>query len=460
MTQGWLAYLRGDLREALNVSLAALHGDHLPQDSRCMLSNNLGLIYRGLGATDRALDYFLKARNDSRALMLPITEGGALINISLLHANQKDYLAALDAAQEAVALIAPIFHPFAQLAARSALVDALTGLGRYAEAEVACHELLVYRNATVTCAVLAYQLQGRIYRLQGNYTAAKRALNLGLKKALSGKLGEQQLQIQRERAELFESMGQLSAAARLLESTLITAEEIGLKTQRIALLEIAARVAEKRKHYRSAYAYLHQARESEKEQQTQTTENQRIQFGVELELERAKRETARERAKNIRLKEEASRDGMTGLYNHAAFQKLLRQKLDECTGLGLILLDVDDFKHYNDTHGHVAGDVLLKDLARLMQAQLRPEDILSRYGGEEFAILLPELDPKGAERIAGRLQAAIAAHSFGRTKITASLGVACTPPTAPEPGALVEAADQALYRAKRTGKNQVIVSAF
>jgi diguanylate cyclase (GGDEF)-like protein len=131
--------------------------------------------------------------------------------------------------------------------------------------------------------------------------------------------------------------------------------------------------------------------------------------------------------------------------------------------LSLIMLDIDHFKSVNDTYGHPAGDTLLRTLAEVVQRQIRAEDVACRYGGEEFAIILPNspLDSarRCAERIREELRSLTVEHkgqSLGR--ITLSLGVASFPEHGPTAEALVQAADAALYQAKRGGRDQVVLS--
>jgi diguanylate cyclase (GGDEF)-like protein len=157
-------------------------------------------------------------------------------------------------------------------------------------------------------------------------------------------------------------------------------------------------------------------------------------------------------------------DGLTKVYNHRYFQEQLRREFARSqrkeTPLSLIMLDIDHFKHFNDTFGHQQGDIVLKELARLLQSEIRTCDLLARYGGEEFAIIMPEAEDKVCLVAAERLRKAVESHSIpGRDKemkVTISMGVATVPrEDIPGPPDLINAADRALYGAKESGRNRV-----
>ncbi len=175
---------------------------------------------------------------------------------------------------------------------------------------------------------------------------------------------------------------------------------------------------------------------------------------------------------NVRLHHDiytqAITDGLTGLFNRRHMQSALADERLRAQryghSLSVIMLDVDGFKSYNDTYGHPQGDVLLKMLAVILREQTREVDIVGRYGGEEFIILLPETPKTEALRTAERLRCAVEAAIFPgfaddpemAVLKTISLGVATFPADAEEMPALVKQADDALYRAKHGGRNQVV----
>jgi diguanylate cyclase (GGDEF)-like protein len=167
------------------------------------------------------------------------------------------------------------------------------------------------------------------------------------------------------------------------------------------------------------------------------------------------------------LREQSVRDPLTGLYNRRYMQEMLKQNLSRVTRklhpLGLIMLDIDHFKSFNDTHGHAAGDALLRELGRFLQSRVRMEDVACRYGGEEFILIMPEASLEVAQRRAEQLRAEateLRVRDAGLVieGITLSIGVALYPLHAQAPDTLLRAADAALYRAKQEGRNRVVVA--
>lgn len=163
------------------------------------------------------------------------------------------------------------------------------------------------------------------------------------------------------------------------------------------------------------------------------------------------------------LQEQAVRDGLTGLYNRRYLDEMLEREVSrarrEGIPLSLVMLDIDHFKKVNDTYGHQAGDEVLKILAATLMADIRAEDMACRYGGEEFLILLPNMPLAAALSRAEAWRAAVEAlcivHGDFPIRFTVSLGVAAYPDHGKTPDDLTRCADQALYRAKHGGRNQV-----
>lgn len=170
----------------------------------------------------------------------------------------------------------------------------------------------------------------------------------------------------------------------------------------------------------------------------------------------------------IRVHESAVRDRLTGVYNRGAFDDRLQSEFSTSrrrgTPLALFLFDIDHFKRLNDTHGHQAGDAVLRAVAQRAQMTIRTEDVLARYGGEEFAVILKSVSSRSTFVLAERVRVAVEDQltQWNGTNIgtTVSVGAAHTPNanTLESPAAFIAAADAALYEAKRQGRNRVVMA--
>lgn len=164
------------------------------------------------------------------------------------------------------------------------------------------------------------------------------------------------------------------------------------------------------------------------------------------------------------LKVLAMRDGLTGVYNHSLLLELLDRELAKQErnrkGICFAMLDIDHFKKINDTYGHMAGDLILQELCRILTRELRKSDVVGRYGGEEFGIILPEITEEDAYLLCDRVRRTVEDNHFqleDRTvRITISIGL-CFKSGEEEllTGEMIKRADEALYRAKNHGRNRI-----
>lgn len=192
-----------------------------------------------------------------------------------------------------------------------------------------------------------------------------------------------------------------------------------------------------------------------------------LAFAGGMLVSRSTREELEKTNRELHL--QATRDPLTGLHNRGAIDEVLREQLrrapERRISLSVILADIDRFKLINDTHGHQAGDEVLRDVARRMSAVCRAVDTVGRYGGEEILMILPETTGPEATLVAHRIRLSVAQDPvqtpFGDIPVTVSLGVASTEHAAIlDPGVLIRAADMALYQAKREGRNRVALGRF
>jgi diguanylate cyclase len=195
--------------------------------------------------------------------------------------------------------------------------------------------------------------------------------------------------------------------------------------------------------------------------------NHNQHLNEQLQRSTSEIDTLRSSLESVRL--ESLTDSLTGLANRRMFDETLRMRIEEAraqrTELCLVLCDIDHFKRFNDTWGHHTGDQILRFLASAMQAHARPDYLVARHGGEEFAMLLPRVGQRAATQIAEALRTAIQAKRLRRRstnedlgQVTVSMGIARLQPGDTTQG-FVERADACLYASKRNGRNQVTTDA-
>lgn len=181
------------------------------------------------------------------------------------------------------------------------------------------------------------------------------------------------------------------------------------------------------------------------------------------------RETARElKAARKRMKQLSITDDLTETYNYRYFMECLELELKRSQRyeypISLMMLDIDNFKVYNDTHGHIAGDRVLKHVAHAIKDAVRQTDVVARYGGDEFAVILIKTGVDEASQIAQRVREAVEDFAIDRVethpevRLSVSVGIGTLGPQAFCAEGLVKTADDALYEAKRAGRNRMVIS--
>ena len=176
--------------------------------------------------------------------------------------------------------------------------------------------------------------------------------------------------------------------------------------------------------------------------------------------------TARKQAEDV-LRQESLRDPLTGLFNRRYMEESLSRELRRAerkgTAVGMIMIDIDHFKNFNDNFGHAAGDYLLRELGIFLNSLIRGEDIASRYGGEEFIIILPEASLEETRQRAEHIREDVkrlnlSDHFQVKGNMTVSVGVAVFPDNGTSSETILKAVDQALYKAKGAGRDRVALA--
>jgi diguanylate cyclase (GGDEF)-like protein len=165
-----------------------------------------------------------------------------------------------------------------------------------------------------------------------------------------------------------------------------------------------------------------------------------------------------------RVRQLAYRDGLTGIFNRRFFEMRILEELERARrhhlALAIMMIDLDGFKSLNDEFGHLLGDEALRQMAAIFSEQMRKADVVCRFGGDEFAVLLPETNGQNALRAAEKLRRTVAGWAFPGVPrpMTVSVGIACFPEHGGSRDELIKSADDALYRAKQEGRNRVVLS--
>ena len=186
-----------------------------------------------------------------------------------------------------------------------------------------------------------------------------------------------------------------------------------------------------------------------------------VEITEELKREHALRSSQQELERaNLRLATLVRTDSLTGLHNRRGFDERMHSEFARARRSGhtlsVLILDVDNFKHRNDSYGHAEGDETLKQLGKVLQQAVRAGDLVARYGGEEFVVLLPETGETEAQQLAERLLHAIRSHAWGKEPVTVSIGAASLHPAMRDEARLVALADEAMYAAKQSGKDKAV----
>jgi len=421
------------MREALAIA----EDEQLPVDHAKLLQG-LGPIYSRMEQHETALSLFRRAHELSSAQALPATKAAALNNI----AREYRFLGQLDDAENAIG--------------EAIRIATDSGAGDW----------MPYLLHT----------RGEIAAAHGNLTAAIGDMHEALTYLRSRTNIPVLLQVLIDLADLVQRDGDVDTARSLLDEASALSREASLHELRLKAAFAKAQLEHGQSNADAALRAVGDLIEARNDARKIYLEGQRVatQFVEEVERSeaRARREIAAVNELTLRLIEtqaqaekmakQAARDPLTGLLNRNAFETAVdRIAAGSPQPVALLMLDIDDFRAINTDRGHLAGDVVLKAVVERVRQSLRTNDLLSRFGGDEFLLLCPGVGPRVAATIAARVLERIArepvAHEGETVRVTASLGVACAQSgTLSTLGYLVKRADSALRRAKLAGKNRVV----
>lgn len=439
----WSLSRIGELERAMVYALPALElareqGD---RQREAEMLDAIGAIYSEAGENEQANEYSTRALDLFRELGDRRGEAIMLNNVGCYYLELGEFQRAVDSANACLQLAHASNFTALSIAALSTAGEAYLGLGQTARAIELLDE----------CLELAREHHldtDRVYAL----------LTLG---------------------HAYLDCGSPERAVAYLKGALAGAQENGLRTMEYKCHALLAAAFERQKDYRAAlhhYQLFHTIRESILYKSSRRLHSLPALTGLAVaqrDLERYYRETLNLQAEieqhkrtEETLHDLATRDPLTNVWNRRHFLSLAEDALRACGAdcpVSMVLFDLDHFKAINDTFGHTVGDQVLQTVARLVRDNLRDQDVIGRFGGEEFILLLPNTARGQAGRLAERLRALVHTQVTIApgisTRVSISLGVA----QAPGDGAnsilnVIQQADEALYRAKRRGRNRTVVA--
>ncbi len=480
----------GNYDTALTQSLRAqeiLEGmaDHQPEITSMRL-DVLGVIswtYRSYGDYGVAAEYATKALQLAQAVADRPHESGMLNVLSVIYAESNDLASALEIGQKVVQDCREGENVRGESIALNNLAMTYLDLGNNEQALETCQESLrlARENGIGAVVVTALSTMGEIYLGMKEFSQAEEILGQALALSRQHKVVPDEFQCLLNLGKVYQFQQKDEAALASLQSALLLSQASNDRRGESQCHQLLSEVYEKRGDFKSA---LQQFKEYHALKETVFNENTAKRLAglrVAHQVETAKRDAEIQYLKTIELKKEieerivaqasleklATLDPLTGLLNRREFFSLGEQEVEHALqnkqSLTAILFDLDLFKQTNDAYGHAIGDQVLNRIAQLMHENLRQGEIIGRYGGDEFAILLPGSSSADGQQIAERLREKMASEPISSTKgnfsQTISLGIAELREThSSNLDMLLEFADQALYAAKRAGRNQLAVS--
>lgn len=479
-----LAYCQiatGELTDALGQALRALTTYRKLDDDRgeAYTAHLVSQAYRQMNDLPRALEYALPALEAAKRIDDPRYRMGLLMTLGGAYVDRGDYDAALRCAHEVLTAsdeaTTPGFH--ADALNSIAYTHYLTGdpeIGlEYADRALQLHEAVGWSNRSLYCL----HTVGVIHLALGNLTDARTYLERGLEGATAEGARASTIEFRVELGRLSQREGDIDSAFEHLHRALEVAEGLGSPLRQAEVHQRLAELYKSTGDFERALRHHETYHRLDKEVFNDQSDQRMRALQVQHDVTRAQKEAELYRLENVSLQAEvehrkqtetelreiAAKDPLTGVYNRQSFERRAEDVLGQATRsgepLGLALLDMDEFKALNDTHGHLTGDAVLRALTQRVGSLMRPSDVLGRYGGDEFVLLLRDATREGGRDVAERIRRSIedqtlAPHAAIKTSV--SIGVVHRPADAETTLLeLLERADKVLYQAKKFGKNRV-----
>jgi diguanylate cyclase (GGDEF)-like protein len=452
-----------------------------PSSSLAQLQVNRAWLHFTLGESSAAMDWAVKALRLAREIGAPRQEASAQDMIGAIYGATNEPQQSLNAHLEAMRIVP----------ATGDAIDEANFLNNYAmdliytgdfqaalEAGLKSLELST-RKSLFNSALHVTDTIAQVYLALSNPDQAETYLVKGLELAKNQQPSLDHMYLHRNLAQVYLARGDLDQAEDQLQRAAGTAEQFGVPNEAAGCYQLLSQVAAQRGDYRKAldlYQHFHILREKIS---TEDATKHLALVRATIELENTQRDAELQRLRNLELQMEvderrrvqavleqwARYDQLTNLNNRRYFLSLAQYELDRAMRyqkpFSLLMMDIDLFKQVNDQYGHFIGDQVLMEFGSLLHANLREMDLLGRYGGDEFIILLPETLPEAALSLSERLRGCIAQHGFrtdaGILSVTSSIGIVGIQPEKdaqkPPLHVLINLADQAMYFAKRQGRN-------
>jgi diguanylate cyclase (GGDEF)-like protein len=443
---------------------------------------NASWTYRSLGDYVVATEYALKALRLAQAMGDRRHESGMLNVLSVIYAESNDLHAALEMGQKVQQSCRELGNVRGESLALNNLAMTYLELGNGAEALKACQESLriARENGIDRVVITVLSTMGEIYLGISEYDNAKECLMQALSLAREHQAIPDEIECQINLGKVYHSQQKDEDALTVLKNALSLSRASKDRRGEFHCNQLLSDIHEKRGDLGAALEHYKQFHLLKESVLNENTANRLVGLRVVHQVETAKRDAEIQFLKNIELKREieerksaqetlqklASIDPLTGVLNRREFFVLGESEVQHAVQAGrpltVILFDIDRFKQVNDSYGHAIGDQFLIHTTKILRECLRQGEIIGRYGGDEFVVLLPGSNRFHGEQVAERIREKIAsqciATSKGDLSITLSLGIADMSQTDTSTLETVLAlADQALYTAKRAGRNQLAV---